>query len=116
MSPIGDMSANWNGATQNLASRSRDLQKLRAPSDLHGECGDQTSPRQDFRSSPGGQELHCSGTESAVPFRHAPRLVSPFVAQLLGQILPDCERPASKAAAAYDAAQPRASLLLDARL
>jgi hypothetical protein len=116
MSPIGDISASWTGATQNLALRTRALQKPKAASDLYGNQQDETPPRQKFRSSSDAVPLHCSGTEEPVPFRYAPRLVSPFVAQLLGQILPDCERPALKAGAAYDVPEPATCLLLDARL
>jgi hypothetical protein len=116
MGPIGDITSTWTGATQNLASRSRALQKLSAPSDLHSGLGDQTPPRQDFHGPGDTGALACSGTDRPVPFRYASRLVSPFVAQLLGQLLPNPEIPASQARAAYGVRETRASLLLDARL
>ena len=60
--------------------------------------------------------MHRSGTAETVPFQYATRLVSPFVAQLLGQMMADPEQPGSQARAAYGYAERNASLLLDARL
>lgn len=116
MSPIGENSGVYNGPAKSVAVRGRDSQKLKAASDLRGDFHDQPSPQQDFRKQAATSEVTCSGTEAAVPFRHAGRLTAPFVAQLLGQLLPDCERPRTGAAGAYDATRVSASLLLDARL
>jgi hypothetical protein len=116
MGPIGGISGTCSGAIQTPAPRPRVLQKLNAPSDLHSGLGDQTPPHQRFPAPGESQAPACSGTEEVVPFRYATRLVSPFVAQLLGQLLPDPEIPASQARTAYDVSETRASLLLDARL
>jgi len=116
MGPIGDISATRTGVTQTPASRPRALQKLNAPSDLHSGLRDYTPPRQDFSSRSAASAPACSGTDNPVPFRYASRLVSPFVAQLLGQLLPNPEIPASQARVAYGVAEPRASLLVDTRL
>jgi hypothetical protein len=59
-----------------------------------------------------------SGTDHAVPFRYgpkAPRLSAAFVAQLLGQMMPDLERDNSGALAVYRKA-PAPALLCDQRL
>src|SRR5579872_7004267 len=103
MSPIGEQSGVCNGPAQSLAVRARATQKLKAASGLQEDLHDETPSRQDFRKAPDLQEMACSGTSSSVPFRYAPRLAAPFVAQLLGQILPDCERPRADAAGAYGA-------------
>jgi hypothetical protein len=116
MGPIGNISASGTGAIPAPVSRARALQKLNAASNLHSGLGDQAPPRQDFRASDHAPRLACSGTMEPVSFRYAERLVSPFVAQLLGQLLPDPEIKASQARAAYGAGDSRISLLLDARL
>jgi hypothetical protein len=121
MSPIGDANAGWNGARENLAARRLSLQKPCAISGLRpGLDGDASA---DDRSS-GNREtenLHRSGTGASVPFRHdceinAPRLSSTFVAQLLGQILPDTGADKLQARTAYGFDEPVTSLLLDTRL
>ena len=116
MSPIGDVPASSKDALQSMAWRSRALQKPKAASDLHGNQQDETPPRQEFRGAHAAAAVVCSGTEEAVPFRYAPRLVSPFVAQLLGQLLPNPEIPASQARTAYGTQESQTSLLLDTRL
>lgn len=115
MSPIGEHSRACNGAAQSLVLRARAPQKLNPASGLQQNFGDETPRQQDFRSPAQSDQMTGFGTASPVPFRHAPRLVAPFVAQLLGQILPDCERPRSGAAMAYGARIPT-SLLLNTRL
>jgi hypothetical protein len=116
MSPIGEHSRACNGAAQSLILRARAPQKLKPASGLQQDFGDEMPRQQDFYAAAQSSHLTGSGTASPVPFRHAPRLVAPFVAQLLGQLLPDCERPPSGAAMAYGAARIPTSLLLDARL
>lgn len=116
MGPIGGISGTCSGAKQTPALRPRALQKLNAPSDLHSGLGDQAPPHQRALAPGASQTPACSGTEEVVPFRYATRLVSPFVAQLLGQLMPDPETPASQARTAYGVSEARASLLLDARL
>jgi len=116
MSPIGDSSGTWQGAAQNAVARARDLQKLKGLSGLHSDLAGDPSPRQQPRSPGNPATLPCSGTQQGVPFRHAPRLTAPFVAQLLGQLLPDRERPGSEARTVYGAERHCTSLLLDTRL
>src|ERR1700722_19842561 len=102
MSPIGEHSRACNGAAQGLILRARAPQKLKPASGLQQNFGDETPRQHDFHASAQTDQMTGSGTVSPVPFRHAPRLIAPFVAQLLGQVLPDCERPRSGAAMAYD--------------
>ena len=116
MSPIGQQSGVCNGPAQSLAVRTRATQKLKAASGLQDGLHDETPSRQDFHQAREQDGMTCSGTVAAVPFRHAPRLMAPFVAQLLGQLLPDCERPRTGAAQAYSAEGISSSLLLDTRL
>ena len=71
------------------------MQKPNPGSDLHGKGQGETQ-----QQAPQQHKLQTvlppqSGTGANVPFRHAPRLTAAFTAQLLGQILPDPERPSS---------------------
>jgi hypothetical protein len=116
MGPIGDISVCSAAAAQKPAWRTRALQKAKPASDLNGNRGDQAQARQGFQGRHDAVSLTCSGTEEPVPFRYEPRLASPFVAQLLGQLLPNPERPTSEARAAYGMADERSSRLLDTRL
>jgi hypothetical protein len=116
MSPIGEQSRACNGAAQSLVVRARASEKLKPASGLQQNFAGETPRHQDFHTTQPSEQMTNCGTGSPVPFRHALLLAAPFVAQLLGQVLPDCERPHSRAAMAYDAARFPTSLLLDARL
>jgi hypothetical protein len=104
MTPIGDTGMDPRATAANAAWRARALQKPNAASDLHGKA--QGEPHQPSQQQRKAQTIlpPQSGTECHVPFRHAPRLTAAFTAQLLGQILPDPERPSSglMSARAYD--------------
>jgi hypothetical protein len=79
------------------AWRARALQKPNAASDLNGKAqGEPHQPQPHFRETQTVLPPQ-SGTQSDVPFRHAPRLTAAFTAQLLGQILPDPERRSAHA-------------------
>jgi hypothetical protein len=116
MSPLGTISGSWQSAPPQAFSRLRISQKPNVDSGLHNGNEDETKPRQSSGRSTPSQTLPRSGTDASVPFQHASRLVSPFVAQLLGQIMPDPESAISRARAAYGLNEQRASLLFDARL
>src|SRR6202012_3502254 len=94
MSPIGDANRSWNSARDNLAAGRLSLEKPSAASGLRpGPEGD-GAQKDSVRENYSGENLRRSGTGAAVPERHgdaadAPHLTSAFVAQLLGQILPD---------------------------
>jgi hypothetical protein len=116
MSPIGEHSSLCRGPGQSLTVRVRAPQKLKPASGLQENRSEEPPRQQDHGDGRQSYGLACSGTQPAVSFRHAPFLATPFVAQLLGQVLPDCERPGSDAARAYGAGRLTAALLLDTRL
>ena len=116
MSPLGTISGSWQSAPLQAFSRPRISQKPNVDSGLHNGKEDETKPKQSSSRSAAASTLPRSGTDEGVPFQHAPRLVSPFVAQLLGQIMPDPESSISRARAAYGLNEQRVSLLFDARL
>jgi hypothetical protein len=104
MTPIGDKGFDPRATAANAGWRARALQKPNAASDLHGKAqGEPHQPPPHDRKSQTVLPPQ-SGTQSHVPFRHAPRLTAAFTAQLLGQIMPDPERPSSgfKSAQSYD--------------
>lgn len=120
MSPIGDQFGSWNGAAQSSAVRRLALQKLKPASGLASDSGEEMPPGSDQAHHRAHENPHRSGTGSAVPFRHvsqteAPRLTSAFVAQLLGQLLPDPEQGKLPARTLYDTDETRSHLLLDMR-
>ena len=116
MSPLGTISGSWQSAPSQAFSRPRISQKPNVDSGLHNGKEDETKPRQSFNRFAAASALPRSGTDAAVPFQHASRLVSPFVAQLLGQIMPDPESAISRARAAYGLNEERISLVFDTRL
>jgi hypothetical protein len=104
MRPVGDSISSADSTASHGALRRRMLEKLKPASGLEDAPHDFTQPDgSGFRKSgthPGSR----SGTDHAVPFRHtleAPRLDAAFVAQLLGQLMPDRERPARDVLDAY---------------
>jgi hypothetical protein len=115
MKPISETNGNWQAATANAAWRARALQKPSGASDSHGESRDETRHDPRPARAPGEFSVRQSGTEETVPFRYATRLTAPFVAQLLGQIMPDPERRGS-AAHRYGRETMRLTLGLDRRL
>jgi hypothetical protein len=92
MKPIGDTGFDAKTTAANAAWRTRALQKPKAAAGLHGKSED--GPHQPPHHHAKNQTIlpPQSGTQTRVPFRHAPRLTAAFTAQLLGQILPDPER------------------------
>ena len=97
MRPIGAPSFDIKTTAANAGWRSRALEKPKAAADLHGKSDG--GAHQPAHQNPRNQTIipPQSGTEGSVPFRHAPRLTAAFTAQLLGQILPDPERPLARA-------------------
>ena len=113
MRPIGDSIPNVGNATQIVVARARASQKLKPASGLHAQTGGDAHPDTgSFKSRPWTPMCH-SGTERNVPFRYgmdAPQWNAAFVAQLLGQVMPDREPRPSGALAAYDEIVPTAQL------
>ncbi len=67
----------------------------------------------DSRNAGRSRNLSHRGADADVPFRHsalAPRLDAGFVAQMIGQAMPDPARPFSGAVAAYQQAPRRVRL------
>ena len=97
MRPIGAPSFDIKTTAANAGWRSRALEKPKAAADLHGKSG--SGPHQPPHQQAKTQTVlpPQSGTDGSVPFRYAPRLTAAFTAQLLGQILPDPERPLARA-------------------
>ncbi len=93
MKPIGPFAFDAKTTAANAAWRARALEKPKAAAGLNGKSQD--TPDQQAHQNRRNPELlpPQSGTQCHVPFRHAPRLTAAFTAQLLGQILPDPERP-----------------------
>lgn len=121
MGPIGDHFESWNSAAQNRAARRHALEKPSATSSFSQAHGKETPPGGDHSQEDGHETLRHSGTAFAVPLRHAgemqaPRLTSAFVAQLLGQILPDREPRKLPAGISYGPEEHRTRLLLDAKV
>jgi hypothetical protein len=118
MRPIGDITSTALVTTQIVAARSRASQKLKPASGLHAQLGDDAHSGMRSHQSQSWTALCHSGTDRSVPSRYgmeAPQLNAAFVAQLLGQALPDrAPRPAG-ALAAYEEIVPTA-LLCDTRL
>src|SRR5215475_571135 len=97
MKPIGAPAFDIKTTAVNAAWRARALHKPKAAADLDGKS--QGEPQQTAHQDRKAEEAssHQNGTENHVPFRHAsPRLTAVFTAQLLGQLLPDPERPSTR--------------------
>ena len=91
MRPIGPTSSGWTSAARHAAVGPRLLEKACNASGLGTGSRDDTPPWE-----PAGPQIQdkmdAPASAAHVPFRHAQRLTSAFVAQLLGQVLPDHER------------------------
>jgi hypothetical protein len=121
MSPIGERQGWEIRAAQGTAMRRRALEKPSAASGLRNGSGGEPSFGSPRSSGPIFENPHHSGTHCAVPFRdiaevEQPRLTAAFVAQLLGQVLPDPEQGKSQARTAYRSEEDCTALLLDTLL
>jgi hypothetical protein len=118
MRAAGDNNQTVSHATQIAVAKARVLQKLKPASGLHAETGDTARPGvSSFKCRRSG-DLYQSGTDRTVPFRYdleAPRLNAAFVAQLLGQMMPDRGQGHVSVLAAYEDA-PSSALVFDTRL
>jgi hypothetical protein len=104
--------ARLNGGVKTFASHARRIEKTSASSGLGTQ--QQEDPHKPSKSAPRLQvELVCQDeTERFDPFRDAPRLVPAFVAQVLGQAMPE-RRENVTVETAYGKCAPRQALLLD---
>lgn len=101
------------GGSRTFAALPRMVEKSSASSALDMQRDDR-QPREEKPAPPVRVELVCqSETQAFDPFWDAPRLVPVFVAQLLGQVMPDRRDAAALAQTAYGSAAPRKALLVD---
>ncbi len=100
------------GGQKTFAERVRRIEKISAASGLGAQ--QQDNAHHQSKMPPRLQvELVCQDeTTGRDPIRDAPRLVPTFVAQLLGQVMPD-RRELVCVETAYGRAAPRQALLLD---
>jgi hypothetical protein len=91
----------------------RVIEKSSASSALDKQSGERE--QRDEKSPPHLRvELVCqSDTQGFDPFWDAPRLLPVFVAQVLGQFMPERREAAAMAHTAYGSAAPRKALLVD---
>src|SRR5579863_10273484 len=104
MRAVGDNNQTASNAAQIAVVKTRASQKLKPASSLHAETGDTARPSASSFKCRRSGDLYQSGTDKAVPFRYgqeAPRLNAAFVAQMLGQMMPDTEQRSSGALAIY---------------
>lgn len=113
MRPIGDLHPSVSSSALVAAAKARASGKTIPTSDLHPQTSDhaplETRSGKDRRKSSACQ----TGTLTTVPFRYsadAPRLDAAFVAQLLGQMIPDHTSGPAHMLAAYDEPQSPAQI------
>lgn len=113
MRPIGDLYPPVSSTALIAAARARASRKANPVNSLHAPLGEDADPGtwsgKDRRKSAAYQP----GTPAPVPFRYsaeAPRLDAAFVAQLLGQIMPDPGPGEARMLAAYEEAPPAAQI------
>lgn len=118
MRPIGDPYPLVRSAAQIAAARARASRKANPANGLHAPLGDNAEPGtrsgKDRRKNAACQP----GTPAPVPFRYsldAPRLDAAFVAQLLGQMMPDPAPGETRLLAAYEDA-PSPAQIFDTEL
>ncbi len=121
MSPLGQTSDLSQSARNALTAAARTVKKASEPNRLQADVSGEPPPQPHHLPVLRGENMRRSGTFAPVPERHdphpdAPRLTSAFVAQLLGQLLPDPERRVSDARHAYDGSEDACARLLDAHL
>ena len=104
--------ARLNGGVKAFASHARRIEKASAASGLGAQ--QQENGHQQSKSAPRLQVelVYQDETPRFDPFRDAPRLVPAFVAQVLGQVMPE-RRETVTVETAYGKAAPRKALLLD---
>jgi hypothetical protein len=91
----------------------RAIKKSSATSTLNTQSGGREQ-RQEKAPPPVRVELVCqSETQDFDPFWDGPRLLPVFVAQVLGQVMPERRDSAAMARTAYGNAAPRKALLVD---
>lgn len=104
-----------NGSVKPSALPARRIGKTSASSRLNSGPQDFQQPQEQSRP-PLRVELVCrDDTPATDPFWDGPRLVPSFVAQVLGQIMPERYHADARIRTAYAAAAPQSARLLDRR-
>jgi hypothetical protein len=113
MRVTGPFDATARGGLKALAALPRRCEKPSSSSALGQER--QNLKEKNEKSPPRLQvELVCQeGTEGFDPFWDAPRLLPTFVAQVMGQFMPERRDASVSVETAYGSAAPRKALLLD---
>ncbi len=113
MRPISDCYPPVSSTALVAVAKARASRKANPTSSLHAPLGDDAYPGtrsgKDRRKSAACQ----AGTLATVPFRYsfdAPRLDAAFVAQLLGQVMPDNASGPAHVLAAYEEPQSSAQI------
>ncbi len=113
MNLLGPIAMRTSGGAKSAATSARAVEKSSPSSRLGEQPRDFT--HSDEKSTPRLQvELVCQDeTASYDPFRDAPTLLPSFVAQVLGQFMPERRQNGAMAHTAYASAEPRRALLVD---
>ena len=113
MRVTGPFDATARGGLKALAASSRAIEKSSASSALGHER--QSFNHEGAKAVPRLQvELVCQDeTQGHDPFWDAPRLLPTFVAQVMGQVMPERRDASVSVQTAYGSAAPRKALLLD---
>jgi hypothetical protein len=113
MRPVNDFQPPVSSTALVAAAKTRASGKAKPINSLHTNLGDdpylETRSGKDRRKSASCQ----TGTPTSVPFRHSPgvpRLDAAFVAQLLGQMMPDRAAGQARMLAAYEEPQSSAQI------
>jgi hypothetical protein len=118
MRPIGDPYPPVRNTALIAAAKLRASQKLNPASGLQTQLHEHTDPGAGSAHGRRKSDLFQSGTDRIVPFRYgpdAPRLDAAFVAQLLGQLMPDHQPGHAGMLAAYEET-PSSAQVFDTRL
>lgn len=119
MSSIPPLSSQAHKFAGTGAAHPRAVEKPCDASAFHGEQNAETRADEKIHGESAAEALRQSGTGLTVPNGHdgseAIALTSPFVAQLLGQIMENRHLPLPQARAAYGKGSGRSALLIDAR-
>jgi hypothetical protein len=118
MRPVGNLYPPINTIAQTATAKARASEKLNPASSLQTELGEDAQTRMRSGKDRRRNTPSHSGTDRLVPFRYspdAPRLDAAFVAQMLGQLIPNREPGHSGALAAYEE-MPEPALVFDEKL
>jgi hypothetical protein len=101
------------GGSRASASSAHAIQKASASSGLGGEQADAHGAEENSARQNRLKRLYRDDTPTFDPFWDGPRLVPAFVAQLLGQVMPERRETVTVETAYGRAVSPRKALLLD---